>query len=261
MNTALIIIDAQYDFCDPAGALYVPGAEHDISRLTAFIQRSLDEINHIIVTLDTHKIFDIAHPGFWKDEKGNQPNPFTTITAEAVSLGEWIPVKSNEYVLKYLRSLESSGEFQHHVWPEHCLIGSKGAALDPALMQAIHSWSHRHGRNYGFVAKGIHSLTEHFGIFRAQVPVSGSKDTALNTALLEELRQYDQILIAGEARSHCVAMSVRQIMDFAPDLMPRLVLLMDCMSDVSGMGHLGTPIFGRAKEAGSKFVQSTDFNF
>ena len=35
----LLVIDPQVDFCDPKGALYVPGAEHDMKRLSAMIRR------------------------------------------------------------------------------------------------------------------------------------------------------------------------------------------------------------------------------
>lgn len=30
---AFLIIDAQYDFCNPEGALFVPGAQEDMQRL------------------------------------------------------------------------------------------------------------------------------------------------------------------------------------------------------------------------------------
>ena len=33
MRVELLAIDCQNDFCDPGGALYVPGAENDMSQL------------------------------------------------------------------------------------------------------------------------------------------------------------------------------------------------------------------------------------
>jgi len=35
----LLIIDPQVDFCDPSGALYVPGAEKDMERLSEMVKR------------------------------------------------------------------------------------------------------------------------------------------------------------------------------------------------------------------------------
>ena len=39
MRVELLAIDCQNDFCDPGGALYVPGAEDDMTRLGTFIAR------------------------------------------------------------------------------------------------------------------------------------------------------------------------------------------------------------------------------
>ena len=119
-------------------------------------------------------------------------------------------------------------------------------------------WSHRARRNYQTVVKGEHPLAEHFGMFRAQIPVPGSPATELNQPLLDELAQNDEIWIAGEARSHCVATSLRQLMRYAPALVPRVLLLTDCMSDVTGLGYLAEPIYAEARERGVRFTTSTE---
>ncbi len=49
-KNALLIIDAQYDFCHPNGALYVPGAEKDMKKLNGFIGNNSQFIDHICVT-------------------------------------------------------------------------------------------------------------------------------------------------------------------------------------------------------------------
>ena len=36
-KNAILIIDAQYDFCNPDGALFVSGADADMQRLKKFI--------------------------------------------------------------------------------------------------------------------------------------------------------------------------------------------------------------------------------
>ena len=59
-NTQLLIIDPQFDFCDPTGALYVKGAEHDIARLATLINRAKDYIDDVRVTLDSHQPVHIA---------------------------------------------------------------------------------------------------------------------------------------------------------------------------------------------------------
>jgi nicotinamidase/pyrazinamidase len=131
----LLIIDMQHDFAANGGSLYVPGAEEDVLRVAKVIVKHDKAIDHIIFTQDTHHVLDISHPGFWRNEKGESPEPFTEIKSMQVAKGEWIPIEDTGYVLNYLENLEAKGEFPHVVWPEHCLIGSVGHALVPPLVE------------------------------------------------------------------------------------------------------------------------------
>ena len=72
MKVHLLIIDPQNDFMDlPDSALPVPGAVADMDRLAAFIRRAGKKIDDIHVTLDSHRLIDIAHPTFWRDADGS----------------------------------------------------------------------------------------------------------------------------------------------------------------------------------------------
>ncbi|GHB69075.1 nicotinamidase [Persicitalea jodogahamensis] len=259
-NVVLLIIDAQFDFCDPNGALFVPGAVQDVERLASLVERSGKRIDHIIVTLDTHHVLDIAHPGFWQDADGKPPVPFTPIGLADVEAGTWQPVFEFDYVKNYLRQLEAQGEFQHFIWPEHCLVGTRGASLAEPLATVLRQWSQREQKNYAAVMKGLHPLAEHFGVFQAQIPVPGSPETGLNRPLLDDLAQYDHIWLAGEARSHCVATSLRQLLHHAPELAKKVTLLTDCTSDVAGLGHLAEPIYAEARDLGLNFTTSSQLS-
>jgi nicotinamidase-related amidase len=259
-KNAFLIIDAQYDFCHPQGALFVPGADADMQRLSQLILTHANQIDHICVTLDNHPVNDISHPSFWQDADGSFPPPFTQITAADVKAGKWQPRFVPEKALDYLENLEIQGEFLHFIWPEHCLIGSKGAALDDSIMRALVQWT-RLGKEYQAVVKGTNPLTEHFGIFRAQLPILEAPETQLNTGLLEQLAKFDRVFLAGEAKSHCVATSLKQIVDNAPDLARKVVVIEDCMSDVTGLGHLGEPIYVEARKQGVQFVYSQELSF
>ncbi|SKC16767.1 nicotinamidase [Dyadobacter psychrophilus] len=255
-KTALLLIDAQFDFCDPKGALFVPGAEMDVERIARLIALEGEKIDCIFVTLDTHKVLDIAHPLFWEDANGNTVAPFTLITAANVKSGKWTPRYERDYVIQYLETLEAEGEFKHFIWPEHCLIGSKGAALDDTIMEALLAWTHRTGRDYKAVIKGTNPLTEHFGVFRAQVPVANAPETELDRPFLNDLAAFDQILIAGEARSHCVATSINQILKYAPELAPKLTILTDCSSNVTNFEDIADPIYEEAEQKGMTFLKA-----
>lgn len=256
---ALLIIDAQQDFCLPNGALYVPGAEEDMARLSAFILRELVHIDAIFVTLDTHHVNDIAHPAFWVDAEGRHPDPFTLISHHDVQLGKWRPrFTSQSEVLSYLHALEAEGEYLHCIWPEHCLWGTQGHALHPAVAEACQRWARYHAKNYTVIEKGMHPLTEHFGVFRAQVPRADAPDTQLNVWLLNALDSYQTIWVAGEARSHCVATSLKQLMQYRPTMLSKLCILENCMSDVAGMGHLADPIYEQLRAHSVRFIQTQD---
>lgn len=256
MGNAFLIIDAQFDFCHPDGALFVPGADRDVERMAGLIQEHAGQIDHIIVTLDTHHVLDIAHPLFWADASGNHPAPFTPISAAEVDAGRWVPLFQADQARQYVRGLEAGGQFTHFIWPEHCLIGSRGAALHDTLSNALKSWCQQRNRDYAAIQKGLYPLTEHFGIFRAQVPDPAVPETQLNTALIEDLNRFDTVYLMGEARSHCVANSLKQLLDYAPDLVPKLVLITDCTSDVTGLGHLADSIYAEAHHRNVRFMKS-----
>lgn len=255
-QNAILIIDAQYDFCNPHGALFVAGADADMKRLAAWIKTNKSQIDHISVTMDSHPVNDISHPSFWQDKNGNFPNPFTPITSREIKDGKWSPRFFPKEAISYVESLEKQGEFGHFIWPNHCLIGSRGAALDDNIMEALIEWT-KDGKFYQVVAKGTYPLTEHFGIFRANVPAANRPETQLNQALIDTLEKYRKVFLAGEAKSHCVANSLKQAMEEAPNLANKFVILEDCMSDVTGLSHLGVPIYTKAKAMGIKFAAST----
>ncbi len=235
---AVLIIDPQIDFCDPdIGALYVPNAEHDMRRLAAMIRRLQDKVDAIHVTLDSHHFIHIAHPIFWKDLQGEHPQPFTRITLPEVEDGKWTTMQPglSEHALGYVRELAQNGRYDLTIWPPHCLIGSPGHAVFPELFEALKQWEQRFAC-VDFVTKGSNILTEHYSAVQADVPDANDPATQLNTRLIQALEQADLIAIAGEARTHCVANTVRDIANqFSdPSQVKKLVLLTDATSDIPG---------------------------
>jgi nicotinamidase/pyrazinamidase len=231
----LLVIDPQIDFCEPGGALYVQGAEDDMARLAAMIRRLKDKIDDIHVTMDSHHLIDIAHPIFWMDSKGQAPNPFTIITAEDVKNGVWRATNPQfqNRVTEYVTSLEANGRYPLCVWPPHCLIGSRGQMVFPELYEALLEWE-KDFAMVDYVTKGSNFWTEHYSAVQADVPDPSDPGTQLNWQLIETLQKADIILLAGEARSHCLANTVRDIADnFGEENIKKMVLLQDATSDVA----------------------------
>ena len=234
----LLVIDPQVDFCDPQrGALYVPGAENDMRRVAAMIRRLRDKLDDIHVTLDSHHFIHIAHPIFWKDSRGVHPTAFTGISRADVEEGVWTPTMPGMYrrALDYVRKLEQNGRYELTVWPPHCLIGSPGHTVFPELFAALTEWESRFAF-VDYVTKGSNILTEHYSAVQADVPDPSDASTQINTRLIRTLEDADLIAIAGEARTHCLANTVRDIANnFADDsFVSKLVLLTDASSDIPG---------------------------
>lgn len=257
-NTVLLIIDMQNDFCMSDGALYIPGAEKDVERTAGFIRENIDYIDHIIITQDNHQVIDISHPFFWKDKNGNHPEPFTQISAEDIISEKWIPKFEEKKAREYIINLDKQGEFPHTIWPEHCIQGSRGAAITDSIMNRVIEWA-RQGKHYEIIIKGTNPLTEHFGAVRANVPLDTNPETQVNTELINTLARYNKILIAGEAKSHCVANTIKQLLEY-PGIPGKIILMQDCMSSVPGMEHIADSIYSEAENAGVVFKSSKDIN-
>jgi len=234
MRIDLLIIDPQNDFCDPAGALSVPGANADMSRLAGMIHRLKDKIDDIHVTLDSHHFVDIAHPVFWLDSTGKHPAPFTIIAASDVENGTYRATNPQfqQRVLDYVKTLEVNGRYPLCVWPVHCLIGSWGYIVYPELFDALLQWE-KDFAMVDYVTKGSNLWTEHYSAVQADVPDPEDPDSQLNMRLIETLQDADIILLAGEAKSHCLANTVIDIANnFGEENIKKMVLLTDATSTV-----------------------------
>lgn len=259
----LVVIDGQNDFVDPKGSLSVPGAKEDMDRLVKFIQRGGTNLTSISLTLDSHHLIDIAHPSMWVNENGVAPKPFTIITKEDVSLGNWttsLP-SFNMRALEYVTQLENNGKFPLCIWPPHCLIGSWGNNIYPPLFEAILEWENHNFAIAQYISKGSNHLTEHYSALRADVPDPLDSSTQINMEFIKNLEDSDLVIISGEASSHCVANTIRDLLEFSPSMSSKVVLLKDAMSPVPGFEKFADDFFLEMADKGVMQITSTDFSF
>ena len=262
LKVHLLIVDPQNDFCDPNGALYTPGADKDMERLAAMVKRIPDKLDDIHVTLDSHRLVDIAHPIWWRDSSGAKPDPFTIITAADVKAGKWTTKLPSLYdrTLKYLEELESRNRYPHCIWPPHCMIGSWGYSIYPKMFEALQVWEENFA-TVDFVTKGSNVYTEHFSAVKAEVPDPEDPTTQLNARFVQTLEDADIILLAGEALSHCVANTMRDTADaFSdPQYVEKVHLLTDASSNVPGFDNLGEDFVKELTAKGMKLTTTVDF--
>jgi nicotinamidase-related amidase len=265
MKTHLLIIDPQNDFCDIAqAALPVTGANADMLRLAAFVQAQAARLDAITVTLDSHASVAVERTSFWQGAAGAPVAPFTFITAAEVQSGQYAPRDASltPAVLAMLAQLAESGRPGLVVWPVHCVTGTWGHNIHSALANQLHAWEFSRQRVVHKVLKGEYPLTEHFGAFEADAPVAGVASTQFNTALAQALTDgVDLLLLAGEASSHCVAASFDQLARYLstrPGPQPRIVLLRDCMSPVTGFEAAQVEFFERAAAFDAEILSSQE---
>lgn len=261
MKFQLLIIDAQNDFCDPHGALFVNGADKDMERLSTFIDTHGDRFDDIHLTLDSHHLIDVGHPMFWVNSKNEHPNPFIIISRSDVKEGRWVPIIPawTSRMLDYTQSLEDNKRYLLCIWPEHCLIGTYGYSFVPVINKSVRDWERRNIAQAHFVTKGSNIFTEHYSAVQADVPDPLDPTTSLNIQLIETLRDSDRVCIAGEALSHCVANTVRDIATQFGDEVKKIVIFEDCMSNVPSFETLGEEFLHDIVQLGATVTTSDKF--
>jgi nicotinamidase-related amidase len=163
------------------------------------------------------------------------------------------------YALEYVTKLEENGRYQLCIWPPHCIFGSVGFTIVPALHDTLLEWECRKGMAVDYHTKGKNIKTEHYSAMVAEVPDSADPATQLNTGLIQVLKRADMVYIAGEALSHCVANTVRDIAAYlGSEHIRKIVLLEDCSSSVTGFEHLGEAFVKEMSARGMRIARSAD---
>jgi nicotinamidase-related amidase len=261
----LVAVDVQNTFCTPGFELFVPGAVEDSRRLCEFVYRNLGAITEVVPTLDTHQAIQIFHAAFLVDGEGNRPDPYTLVSAGDAESGRWridpeLGVDP-DYLLRYTRALDEGGRYRLTVWPYHAMLGGIGHALVSSVEEAFFFHAIARRAAPAFEIKGFNPLTEHYSVLGPEV--LGEK----NEALIRRLLSFDAVVFAGQAKSHCVAWTIDDLLRH-PDaeeqeLARRMYLLEDCTSPVVVPGVVdyteeADAAVRRFAEAGMHVVRSTD---
>ncbi|MEI9478305.1 MAG: isochorismatase [Deltaproteobacteria bacterium] len=282
----LLPVDVQNTFCIPGFELYVggrsgTGSVDDNRRLGAFIYRNLRVITEICPTLDTHQAMQIFHGIFLVNDKGEHPAPYTLISEDDITREAWrfnpsiakslgiTESYGQRYLQHYARRLKESGRYDLTVWPYHAMLGGIGYALVSSVEEAIFFHSIARYSQTHFEIKGNNPLIENYSVLGPEVLEDGEGRPIArkNTLLIQKLLQFDMVIIAGQAKSHCVAWTIddllRDILVRDKRLAEKVYLLEDCTSPVVVPGIIdytdaANAAFRRFAEAGMHVVRSTD---
>ncbi|MDJ0702509.1 MAG: isochorismatase [Leptolyngbyaceae cyanobacterium MO_188.B28] len=282
----LLAIDLQNTFCIPEFELFVGGrsgmgAVEDNVRLCEFIYRNLGVITEIIPTMDTHTAMQIFHAAFWVDDVGENPAPMTMISVEDIVQGKWRVnpaityslarrdfTELQNFALHYAKRLSDGGKYPLTIWPYHAMLGGIGHALAAIVEETCFFHNLARSSQTHFEIKGGNPLTENYSVLSPEVldNPAGGPIAAKNTRLIDKLISFDVVIIAGQAKSHCVAWTIddllTEIQAKNPTLTQRVYLLEDCTSpvvvpEVVDFTEQSNNAFQRFADAGMHVVQST----
>ncbi|MEW6143782.1 MAG: isochorismatase [Thermodesulfobacteriota bacterium] len=295
-RVSLIIVDAQNTFCIPGFELFVGGrtgrgAVDDNTRLCEFIYRNAGLITEIAPTMDTHQAIQIFHAIFFVNDKGEHPAPYTLISIGDIEEGKW---KFNgriagslaydedyikRHLLHYTKELRKSGKYQLTVWPYHAMLGGIGHALVSSVEEAVFFHTIARYSQPDIHVKGDHPLTEHYSVLGPEVetgpdgqPLSLRTESlfqkpAASESIYGKLSEFDAVIIAGQAKSHCVAWTIadllKKVMAGDASHVEKIYLLEDCTSPVVVPGVIdytedADKAFAEFSAAGMHVVRSTD---
>ena len=278
----LIGIDWQNDFVipdqslvgpgEPYGSLSVPGAKQDIENWTRFLYNNFEYITRVLLSVDTHYPNQIFHRMMWRDETGAPVAPYTLITPADLKSGKYQFVGGNpRTALNCVTTLEQAGKGGVFVWPDHCIIGTQGWNLEAQLMQMVTFHSAARNVDPIFAFKGTDRYSEMYGILEPEYNPNGIVTKVILDALAAfdpttgDLRdmKWDKIIIGGEAASHCVLESIRQMLKRFkghPEVIQRVYILEDCTSPVTGFEQQMKDAFAEFKRQGANIVKSTELD-
>jgi nicotinamidase-related amidase len=284
-RVCLLAVDVQNTFCIPDFELFVAGrsgngAVDDNRRLCEFVYRNLGTITQIFPSLDTHDAMQVFHAIWLVDEHGNHPAPYTLVSAEDVATGRWrvnpavakavgIEVEYAErHLVHYTRRLAEGGKYDLTIWPYHAMLGGIGHALVSAVEEAFFFHGVARHSQPDFQVKGDNPLTEHYSMLGPEVTEGPDGDFrgGRNAELIEKLLTFDTVVVAGQAKSHCMAWTIDDLLEdeaAGERLAERTYLLEDCTSPVVVPGVVdytdeADAAFERYAAAGFHVVRSVD---
>ncbi|MEK7325536.1 MAG: isochorismatase, partial [Chloroflexota bacterium] len=246
-----------------------------------FIYRNLGTLTQICPTMDTHQALQIFHAAFLVNEKGEHPAPLTLVSADDIERGAW---KFNpalertlgleegygqQHLRHYTAALKRGNKYDLTIWPYHAMLGGIGHALVPAFEEAVFFHSIARLTQPNFQIKGDNPLTENYSVLGPEVMTGPGGDLIAekNYAFIDTLLDFDAVIIAGQAKSHCVAWTIQDLLDgiVAKDesLVSKVYLLEDCTSPVVVPGVIdyteqADAAFQKFAAAGMHVVRSTD---
>ena len=177
-------------------------------------------------------------------------------------------MEGQRYLRHYTRELQSRGKYELTIWPYHAMLGGIGHALVSAIEEIVFFHGICRRSQPDFQVKGRNPLTENYSVLRPEITTGpdGKRIDAKNLPFIKKLLSFDAVIIAGQAKSHCVAWTIEDLLDeiqaTGQPLADKVYLLEDCTSPVVIPGVIdytesADHAFQKFADAGMHLVNST----
>jgi nicotinamidase-related amidase len=135
------------------------------------------------------------------------------VTLGDFETGKWTPRNPNhkDHCQQYLKELKLK-EMSLTIKPEHCLKGSLGHTVVPAINEAIQEWAGQRKSKVGYLFKSENCLTDMTSIFAADVKIIGDPTTTLDAAFMRHLHTAEKLIVCGQSLSHGIRYSMRDLL-------------------------------------------------
>lgn len=247
----LLVFNTQQDYMD-LGNVPVLGSTEAIRELCSWIKVEASKITDILIFLNSHGPCDLPLPTAWVDRSNKIVDPLTTITAQSVKSGYYVPQYiSKDIAVSYLDKLEELGS-SLVINPKHCLEGSPGSSIPQDLVDALESWSRKNNGKHWIIRKFNQGLDrEYISPFRDTTHSQTGSDL-LNNIFSE---QFDKIFIAGLPKDRCISEVLGDIRDIrGNEDFKRIVLLDFAMVSINKKAK-SLDIFTEAIKLGSVNIE------
>jgi nicotinamidase-related amidase len=172
-------------------------------------------------------------------------------------------------MIHYAEELQKTGKYALTIWPYHGMLGGIGHALVSSVAEALFFHSVARLAQTDMVIKGEAPFTENYSVIGPEV-LRGPMDELLGVhdqSFIQQLQEFDRLIVAGQAKSHCVAWTVSDLLDDImltdAQLAKKVYLLEDCTSPVVVPGvvdhtEAADAAFEWFAKAGMHVVKSTE---
>jgi len=126
-------------------------------------------------------------------------------------------------------------------------------------MEALSEWAVQRKRTINWYFKGQNNRTEMYSALKAEVEVAGDKTTKLDEDLISYLARHEKVICCGQALSHCLNYSVRDLLSGWPKGREGdIVVLEDGASPVPGFEESATTFLADMRKAGVTVSKAAD---